>query len=152
MSKQHLTDIPLASFEFPEPLLRGIQDAGFHLCTPIQARCLPIALAGHDVAGQAQTGSGMTAAYLLATMTRLLAHPVPPELSPRALIIAPTRELAVQIHKDAVLLGKYTGLRVALIYGGAGYETLCLLLVVGVVFVFGSSGRLFVFFCLLVFV
>src|SRR3569832_2468145 len=56
-------------------------------------------------------------------MTRMLAHPVPPEHTPRALIIAPTRELAVQIHKDAELLGKYTGLRVALIYGGAGYET-----------------------------
>src|SRR3569832_442219 len=143
MSKQHLTDIPLASFEIPEPLLRGIQDAGFHLCTPIQARCLPIALAGHDVAGQAQTGTGKTAAYLLATMTRLLAHPVPPEHTPRALIIAPTRELAVQIHKDAELLGKYTGLRVALIYGGAGYETQRKQLEEGVDIVFGTPGRLF---------
>src|SRR3569832_55989 len=142
MSKQHLTDIPLASFEFPEPLLRGIQDAGFHLCTPIQARCLPIALAGHDVAGQAQTGTGKTAAYLLATMTRLLAHPVPPEHTPRALIIAPTRELAVQIHKDAELLGKYTGLRVALIYGGAGYETQRKQLEEGVDIVIGTPGRL----------
>src|SRR3569832_524153 len=123
MSNQHLTDIHLASFAFPEPLLRGIEDAGFSLCTPIQARCLPIALAGQDVAGQAQTGTGNTAAYLLATMTRLLSRPVPATQTPRAIIIAPTRALAVQINKDAELLGKYTGLRIALIYGGAGYYT-----------------------------
>src|SRR3569623_2981417 len=99
MSKQHLTDIPLASFEFPDPRLRGILDAGFHLCTPIQARCLPIALAGQVVAGQAQTCTGKTAAYLLATLTRLLSRPVPATQTPRAIIIAPTRELAVQINK-----------------------------------------------------
>src|SRR3569832_1275277 len=79
MSKQHLTDIPLASFEFPEPLLRGIQDAGFHLCTPIQARCLPIALAGHDVAGQAQTGTGKTTNKKKTTKTQKHTQPKPPE-------------------------------------------------------------------------
>lgn len=142
MSKQHLTDIPLASFEFPEPLLRGIHDAGFHFCTPIQARCLPVALAGKDVAGQAQTGTGKTAAYLLAIMTRLLAHPGPPEHRPRAIIIAPTRELAVQIHKDAELFRKYTGLRVALIYGGAGYEAQRRQLEEGVDIIIGTPGRL----------
>lgn len=142
MSNQHLTDIPLASFAFPEPLLRGIEDAGFSLCTPIQARCLPIALAGQDVAGQAQTGTGKTAAYLLATMTRLLNRPVPATQTPRAIIIAPTRELAVQINKDAELLGKYTGLRIALIYGGAGYDTQRKQLEDGVDIIIGTPGRL----------
>ena len=142
MSKQHLTDITLASFEFPEPLLRGIQAAGFNYCTPIQARCLPIALAEQDVAGQAQTGTGKTAAYLLAAMTRLLNNPVPSTHTPRAIIIAPTRELAVQIHKDAEVLGRYTGLRVALVYGGTGYETQRNQLEEGVDLIIGTPGRL----------
>lgn len=142
MSKRHLTETHLASFDFPEPLQRGIKDAGFSECTPIQAQTLPLALAGQDVAGQAQTGTGKTAAYLLATMTHLLRRPPRPGKSPRALIIAPTRELAVQIHKDAELLGKYTGLKLALIYGGAGYETQRKQLEEGVDMVIGTPGRL----------
>src|SRR3569832_2461113 len=142
MSKQHITDIPLASFDFPEPLLRGIQEAGFHLCTPIPGRCLPIALAGHDVAGQAQTGTGKTAAYLLAPMTRLLALLVLFVFLLCVFFFVFSRELAVQIHKDAELLGKYTGLRVALIYGGAGYETQRKQLEEGVDIVIGTPGRL----------
>ena len=142
MSTRHLTETDLASFDFPEPLQRGIKDAGFSQCTPIQARTLPLALAGKDVAGQAQTGTGKTAAYLLAIMTHLLRRPASEATAPRALIIAPTRELAVQIHKDAELLGKHTGLRIALVYGGAGYDTQRKQLEEGADLVIGTPGRL----------
>ena len=79
----------------------GIREAGFEYCTPIQAETLPIALSGRDLAGQAQTGTGKTAAFLIATLQRLLTHPASESRrpnQPRALILAPTRELAVQIH------------------------------------------------------
>ena len=83
--------------------MQGIRDAGFTTCTPIQAQTLPIALRGSDVAGQAQTGTGKTGAFLVALMQRLLTKPAFAErraADPRALIIAPTRELAIQIEKD----------------------------------------------------
>ena len=100
------------SFDLPEPVMRGIQAAGFTVCTPIQEEVLPIALRGRDVAGQAQTGTGKTAAFLISIFTRLLLEPDrrPKGLAgPRALVVAPTRELAVQIHHDAHLLGRETG-------------------------------------------
>src|SRR5215470_14891468 len=84
-------------------LMQGIRDAGFTNCTPIQAQTLPIALAGRDVAGQAQTGTGKTAAFLVALYQALLTTPVAASRAPtsvRALVVAPTRELAVQIHHD----------------------------------------------------
>ena len=87
-----LTDCPL---EAPE-------DAGFTYCTPIQDATLPLALAGHDIASQAQTGTGKTAAFLLSTLHYLMTTPVEDGLSgPWAIMLAPTRELALQIHKDA---------------------------------------------------
>src|SRR3989337_828044 len=95
------------SLKLPEPVMPGIQAAGFPTCPPIQEKTLPIALDGRDVAGQAQTGTGKTAAYLIVAFTRLLEKPRK-ELrrgSPRTLIVSPTRELAVQIERDAVLLG-----------------------------------------------
>src|SRR5690349_13549505 len=84
-------------------VFEGIRDAGFTVCTPIQAQTLPIALAGRDVAGQAQTGTGKTAAFLVALYQSLLTRPAHNRASTsvRALIVAPTRELAVQIHRDA---------------------------------------------------
>src|SRR6185436_12241064 len=102
----HLTDRRFAGFDLPEVLLKGVRDAGFEFCTPIQAEALPLALAGQDVAGQAQTGTGKTAAFLLATFAHLLKHPLDERrpTQPRALILAPTRELAVQIHHDALSL------------------------------------------------
>ncbi len=104
-----------------ETLIQGVADAGFERLTPIQQRTLPIALTGRDVAGQAQTGTGKTAAFLLALFHRLLTHAPSPQrriTQPRALIVAPTRELAVQIHRDAVNLGRHTDLRMAVVYGG----------------------------------
>ena len=149
MSEQHLTNTPLSSLKLPEALLKGISHAGFANCTPIQAKTLPLALNGVDVAGQAQTGTGKTAAYLLATMAYLLERPSPPNRSqrqPRALIVAPTRELAVQIHKDAELLGRYTNLSLAVVYGGAGYDTQRKRLEEGVDILIGTPGRLIDYF------
>ncbi|MEP7314142.1 MAG: DEAD/DEAH box helicase [Pseudomonadota bacterium] len=104
--------------------MQGIADAGFTVCTPIQAQTLPFALAGRDVAGQAQTGTGKTAAFLLAMFQTLLTRPREALAGNaiRGIIIAPTRELAVQIHNDAMLLGKHTGLKLACVYGGVDYE------------------------------
>jgi ATP-dependent RNA helicase RhlB len=103
---------------------------------------LPPALKGNDVAGQAQTGTGKTAAYLLVIFQRLLEN-VPEQDSgqPRSLVIAPTRELAIQIHKDAVLLGAETGLRFALAYGGIDYEKQRKTLQAGVDVLIGTPGR-----------
>ena len=125
MSDTHLSDISFTHLHLPESLARGIADAGFERCTPIQAQTLPRALAGFDIAGQAQTGTGKTAAFLVAMYSNLLRKEAPadrPVNAPRALIIAPTRELAVQIHHDAEILGQYTGLTLGLAFGGVDYE------------------------------
>jgi ATP-dependent RNA helicase RhlB len=114
----------LTQLDLPAPVLEGVQAAGFTTATPIQEAALPVALRGKDVAGQAQTGTGKTAAFLIATFTRLLRNPAPPTrgaTAPRALIIAPTRELAVQIDADARLLGQFTGLRSLVVFGGVDY-------------------------------
>ena len=102
----------------------GVQQAGFEYCTPIQAMTLPVLLEGRDLAGKAQTGTGKTAAFLLAAFTRMLANPLPERKngSVRMLVLAPTRELAMQIHKDAENLGVFTGLAFRLVFGGMDYE------------------------------
>jgi ATP-dependent RNA helicase RhlB len=114
-----------ASFDLHPSVAQGIRDAGFRNCTPIQAQTLPLALAGRDVAGQAQTGTGKTAAFLVSMFQTLLTRPAPAERSLttiRGIVIAPTRELAVQIYNDAQVLGRHTGLRLACVYGGVDYE------------------------------
>ncbi len=127
----------------PEQVLKGIKDTGFTDCTPIQAKALPPALLGKDVAGQAQTGTGKTAAFLIALFTRLLKGEVAEgEHNPRALILAPTRELVVQIEKDAQELGKYTGFNIQAIYGGVDYMKQKNALKEGVDIVIGTPGRL----------
>jgi ATP-dependent RNA helicase RhlB len=109
----------------PEPLLRAIDDLGFTHCTPIQQEVLPYTLAGNDCIGKAQTGTGKTAAFLLTILTDLLNNP-PEEPryagEPRALVIAPTRELVLQIAKDAEDLAKYTGFHVVTLIGGMDYD------------------------------
>ena len=144
---QHLTE--LTSLDIPDELLKSIAESGFTNCTPIQAETLPISLAGHDVAGQAQTGTGKTIAFLIATYTHLLRDP--PEASrkknqPRAIIIAPTRELAIQIHSDAEALGKYSGLQLGLAFGGTGYDQQRKHLEQGVDILIGTPGRVIDFF------
>src|ERR1700751_1314219 len=92
----HLTDSLLSTYDIPDPVARGIAEAGFVYATPIQAKTLPITLAGRDVAGQAQTGTGKTAAFLITVFTHFLRHPRPrPGRGPRCLVVAPTRELVV---------------------------------------------------------
>lgn len=108
----------------PETVLRGIHALGFEYCTPIQAQTLPTTLLNRDAIGQAQTGTGKSAAFLLTILNRLIkAQPTERFASePRALVIAPTRELAIQIGKDAEGLAKYTGLNVVTVVGGMDYE------------------------------
>ena len=130
-------------------LAQGIVDAGFTYCTPIQAQTLPIALQGRDVAGQAQTGTGKTAAFLVALYQSLLSKPAAANRSRtsiRALIVAPTRELAVQIHKDAAVLGMHTGLKLAVVFGGTDYEQQRRTLAEGVDVLVGTPGRLIDYF------
>lgn len=149
MSQQPLTDVFFESFDLHPALLEGLHSAGFTRCTPIQAMTLPVALAGHDVAGQAQTGTGKTAAFLVSTMQRLLTHPAMAERGdhdPRALIIAPTRELAIQIEKDFQSIGRHTGLRSALIYGGVDYDKQRDQLRSGVDIIIATPGRLIDYF------
>jgi ATP-dependent RNA helicase RhlB len=145
MSDQDPSSVTFDSLGLEPALMQGIRDAGFTQCTPIQAQTLPRALAGHDVAGQAQTGTGKTAAFLVALYHELLRHPPAHsrnKSSIRALIVAPTRELAVQIHHDAEILGRHTGLVHAVVYGGVDYEKQRRQLTDGVDVLIGTPGRL----------
>jgi ATP-dependent RNA helicase RhlB len=145
MSLHPLTDITFESFDLHPRLLSGLHGAGFTRCTPIQALTLPIALAGRDVAGQAQTGTGKTAAFLVAVLNRMLTQPARTErklTDPRAVIVAPTRELAIQIDKDFRGIGHDTGLTSALIYGGVDYEKQRDSLKAGCDLIIATPGRL----------
>jgi len=149
MHQQPLTDTFFDSFDLHPSVLSGLHAAGFTRCTPIQALTLPLALSGKDVAGQAQTGTGKTAAFLVAVLNRLLTQPAFPERGandPRALIIAPTRELAIQIDKDFKNIGGNTGLKSALIYGGVDYDKQRQQLRDGVDIIVATPGRLIDYF------
>ncbi|MFA5941268.1 MAG: DEAD/DEAH box helicase [Sinimarinibacterium sp.] len=149
MRPSHLSDTHFADLGLHPSLLQGLDSIGFTNCTPIQAAALPRALRGEDLAGQAQTGTGKSAAFLLAAMHHLLTNPRKPgddPNQPRAFMLAPTRELAVQIHKDAELLGAHTGLRLVVCYGGAGYEQQRSNIEAGVDILIGTPGRLIDYF------
>jgi len=140
-----LTDVTFESFNLHPSLLSGLNACGFTRCTPIQALTLPIALTGRDVAGQAQTGTGKTGAFLVAVLNRLLTQPARADRKlsdPRAVIIAPTRELAIQIDKDFKNIGRDTGLRSALIYGGVDYDKQREMLKNGSDLIIATPGRL----------
>ncbi|MGC2061912.1 MAG: DEAD/DEAH box helicase [Thermodesulfovibrionales bacterium] len=127
----------------PEPVLEGIRTAGFAECTPVQAMTLPDALLGKDITAQAQTGTGKTAAFLIAVFSRMLALPAPGQgPSPRALVIAPTRELVVQIDAEARLLGGPAGFKILPVFGGIDYEKQRSDLSRGVDMLVGTPGRL----------
>ena len=114
-----------AEFGLEPQLLRAIDDLGFEHCSPIQAQSLPLSLAGYDVLGKAQTGTGKTAAFLIRVIDDLLKTPPPEERyagEARALIVAPTRELVIQIAEDAKLLSKYTDLKIHTLVGGMDYQ------------------------------
>ncbi|HTE42741.1 MAG TPA: DEAD/DEAH box helicase [Steroidobacteraceae bacterium] len=149
MADSHLTELSFTSLHLPESLQKGLAEAGFEKCTPIQAQTLPQALAGFDIAGQAQTGTGKTAAFLVALYSKLLKEP--PFVgrqanAPRAIIVAPTRELAVQIHKDAEVLGFTTGLSLGLAFGGVDYDKQRRHLEAGVDILIGTPGRMIDFY------
>ncbi|MDG2075781.1 MAG: DEAD/DEAH box helicase [Arenicellales bacterium] len=140
----YLTDQPFTDLDLAPELIRGLETAGFSHCTQIQQQALPLALAGKDVAGQAQTGTGKSAAFLLAIFNRLLRqspHTEHGTKSIRAVVLAPTRELAIQIHRDATQLCKYTALRMGLVYGGTGYQDQTEALGHGVDILIGTPGR-----------
>jgi ATP-dependent RNA helicase RhlB len=149
MTENVTTESTFASFDLPPEIIQGIDEEGFFFCTPIQERTLPLTLAGKDVAGQAQTGTGKTAAFLIAAFNHLLRHPPDEQRKPnqvRALILAPTRELAIQIHRDATKLGQYTGLRLGLAYGGTDYDRQRQQLAEGVDVLIGTPGRIIDYF------
>lgn len=127
----------------PEPILEGIRAAGFVECTPVQALTLPEMLRGRDIAAQAQTGTGKTAAFLIAIFSRMLSLPSPGTgPSPRALIVAPTRELVAQIDAEAKLLGGSAGFRILPVFGGIDYREQREQLAKGVDVLIGTPGRL----------
>ena len=145
----HLTETRFKDFDLDPDLIKGLDEAGFEFCTPIQAQSIPIALTGKDVAGEAQTGTGKTAAFMVACMNHLITHPAHEKrhkIQPRAMILAPTRELAIQIHKDALAIGKYTGLKLGLAYGGTDYDKQRSILEQGVDILIGTPGRTIDFF------
>jgi ATP-dependent RNA helicase RhlB len=109
----------------PVKIMHGIADLGFGYCTPIQEMILPKTLNGSDATGQAQTGTGKSAAFLVTIYSHLLRKPLKGKRRPgvpRALILAPTRELALQIEKDALAIGKYTDINILAVFGGMGYD------------------------------
>ena len=144
MSQDHLSDLRFDTLPLHEHVQKGIRDAGFEFCTPIQASALPIALEQRDVAGQAQTGTGKTAAFLIAAYQKLIADPVEFDgpHQPRVFALAPTRELAVQIANDAEVLGKHTGFKIGLAFGGTDYEKQRKTLEDGVDLLIGTPGRI----------
>jgi len=171
MNNTHLTKIRFSNLELSDSILRSLKDAGFNHCTPIQRQALPLSLRGKDIAGQAQTGTGKTATFLLATFQYLIndaeqddaetqtdsdietekAEPKAvaknkPIKYPRAIILAPTRELAIQIHKDALQLGKHLNLKLALIYGGTDYQKQLDSLKSNVDIIIGTPGRIIDFY------
>jgi ATP-dependent RNA helicase RhlB len=138
-----LTEEAFSSLELNPRIISGLERANFTHCTPIQAMTLPDALNGHDIAGQAQTGTGKTAAFLLVIFNQLLKQRSDSYgKNPRSLVVAPTRELAIQIHRDAMLLGADTGLKTALAYGGVDYDKQRQAIQEGVDILIGTPGRL----------
>lgn len=145
MSKTHLTEKKFSDFALHPQVIEVLDKKGFRQCTPIQALALPYALSGRDIAGQAQTGTGKTMAFLTSTFHFLLSNRLPSSAAvnqPRALIMAPTRELAVQIHADAEPLAQQTGLKLGLAYGGDGYDKQLKVLNQGVDILVGTTGRI----------
>ncbi len=170
MNTTHLTQTRFSNLELSDSILHSLKDAGFDYCTPIQDKTLPLSLRGKDIAGQAQTGTGKTATFLLATFQYLindgeedietdadvddLDEPVPQKPVtkvrkihfPRAVILAPTRELAIQIHKDALVLSKHLNLKFALIYGGTDYQKQLDSIKSNVDIIIGTPGRIIDFY------
>jgi ATP-dependent RNA helicase RhlB len=139
---EFLTQKRFDEFALPAELLSALSESGFTHCTPIQEQTLPISLAGDDVAGQAQTGTGKTAAFLVTVITRILMLPERDSRLPSALIIAPTRELSHQTYEEARALCRHTDLSVAEVVGGVDYKRQADTLRRGVDIVICTPGRI----------
>jgi len=149
MTDKHLSDTRFSELDIHPSVQKGIETTGFEFCTPIQAMTLPIALTGKDISGQAQTGTGKTAAFLIACFHHLLSNErkESKKKNPiRALVIAPTRELAIQIMEDGKPLISETGLKTALAYGGTDYEKQRTEIENGVDVLIGTPGRIIDYF------
>ena len=149
MKMTDITEQKFADLGLNPLVLKGLEEKGFINCTPIQALALPVMLTGRDIAGQAQTGTGKTLAFLTATFNHLLLHPAAEDRKtnhPRAIIMAPTRELAIQIYNDAAPLLASTGLKAGLAYGGEAYEKQQKILEEGVDILIGTCGRIIDFY------
>ncbi|MDB2544766.1 DEAD/DEAH box helicase, partial [Woeseiaceae bacterium] len=146
MEGSHLSQTKFDTLNIDQKILDGIAESGFTHCTPIQAQSLPIALQGKDVAGQAQTGTGKTAAFLIAALEHILRsnkeENTPNNKQPRIFILAPTRELAIQIAKDAEPLANHTKLNIGLAYGGTDYEKQATDIRNGIDLLIGTPGRI----------
>lgn len=149
MTDTHLSATRFSELDIHPDVQKGIETLGFEFCTPIQAMALPVALKGKDVSGQAQTGTGKTAAFLIACLHRLLnserkqsakKNPI------RALVLAPTRELAIQIFEDGKPLVEHTGLKLGIAYGGTDYEKQRVHIEQGVDVLIGTPGRIIDYF------
>lgn len=149
MKKTHITEQKFADFGLHPQVIEGLEKKGFDYCTPIQALALPVLLTGQDIAGQAQTGTGKTLAFLTATFNHLLTTPEAEGRQPnqpRAIIMAPTRELAIQIYNDAETLIASTGIKTALAYGGESYDKQLAKIQEGVDVLIGTTGRIIDFY------
>jgi ATP-dependent RNA helicase RhlB len=149
MKSNYLTNVSFTEFDLNPDLQSALQSANLEYCTEIQLLSLPLMLEGRDIAAQSQTGTGKTAAFLLGLYQHLLNNPAPPERKPndiRALILAPTRELAIQIHKDAELLAGNCDFRIALAYGGTDYEKQRKQIQEGADILIGTPGRIIDYF------
>lgn len=133
---------PFDDLDLHPDLLKGLHDAGFIRCTPIQERSLPLTLKGKDIAAQAQTGTGKTAVFLITIFQRLISDSTRSKEKGQALVLAPTRELALQIYHDAKLLGRHLPFRFAMIYGGVAYQRQTDELKAGPNLVIATPGRL----------
>lgn len=135
--------MPFRALGLEPSILRAVQEAGYTEPTPIQAAAIPQILAGHDLIGIAQTGTGKTAAFLLPVLTKLASMPrAGGQRITRALIVAPTRELAVQIEENVRAYGKHLSLRAAVIYGGVSERPQIEALRNGVDLLVATPGRL----------
>ena len=149
MADTHLSDTKFEDLDIHAKVKQGVVDSGFEFCTPIQALSLPLALQGKDISGQAQTGTGKTAAFLIATLNQLI-NKKPQETNSknpiRSLVLAPTRELAIQIFEDGKPLSKHTGLKLAIAYGGTDYEKQRKQIEQGADILIGTPGRVIDYF------
>ena len=139
---EFLTETRFDEFNLHPEVLAGLKDAGFVYCTPIQAQTLPVSLTGRDVAGQAQTGTGKTAAFLVTVLNALLSEPAKNDGLPLALIVAPTRELSQQIYEEAKVLCRHTRLSLVQVVGGVDYVKQAEILRAGVDIVICTPGRI----------